>query len=53
MGRFDKQVRIDYLNTNAGRLRSNPKLSATKIATEIANERKIQVNPETIRRIIR
>ncbi len=65
---FEKQGRIDYLNTNVTRPRKlnernerlvlrkvklNPKLSAPKIASNIEDECKKHVNPETIRRIIR
>ncbi len=68
MERFEKQGRIDYLNTNAGiprklnerterlvlqKVKLNPKLSAPKIASNIADECKKHVNPETILRIIR
>ncbi len=63
-----KQGSIDYLNTNVGRPRKlnecderlvlrkvklNPKLSAPKFASNIADECKKHVNPETNCRIIR
>ncbi len=66
--RFKKQGRIDYLNTNARsprkvnerderlvlrKVKLNQKLSAPKITSNIADECKEHVNPETIRRIIR
>ncbi len=65
--RFEKRGRIDHLNTNAERPRKlnecderlvlqkvklNPKLSAPHIASNIMDECKKRVNPETIRRII-